>query len=460
MTWDLWAGSARTLLWFSTTLRSDSPRVKAFVMAVALGHGRPVSDSSHSIKEDSSSGVGRARNALSVPGFRYLWFNNIGYFLAANAQRFVFGWFVLDGLNRSERVQGLVVFTLGVPAVLFTLHAGVWADRWDRKRLLVGSQVAGCVAIATTALLVGTNRASLFWIVVLTLVAGTASAIGQPVRSALIPALVPRDQLFSAIALNAIAMTMSLILGSVLARLFGAWFGFQGAFWFMVVLFAVGLITLIPLVVPGHTETPPKRSIRAEMRDALSHVYTDHALRKLFGLLALASFTISPLIMVTMQAFVKEELGRDSGDAALPLALLGLGIAISSIIVMRKGDMKDKGATFMRAMMAGTALVTLMGRTTSLWQLTVLSLAMGFAGGFYINMNQGLIQANTPEPLMGRVMGLFTLISIGMIPFGALAFGVLGSYIGTGNTMTVVAPIGFVGVSLTYLTDVKLRRLN
>ena len=70
------------------------------------------------------------RSAMAVPDFRYLWMNTTAFMMLMNAQRFVFAWFVLDGLDRSEADQGLVVFAIGVPAIFLTLHAGVWADRW------------------------------------------------------------------------------------------------------------------------------------------------------------------------------------------------------------------------------------------------------------------------------------------------------------------------------------------
>ena len=69
-------------------------------------------------------------NAITVRPFRLLWLNNLSFFLVSNAQRFVFGWLVLDGLNRSESDQGIAVFTLGLPAALLVLQAGAWADRW------------------------------------------------------------------------------------------------------------------------------------------------------------------------------------------------------------------------------------------------------------------------------------------------------------------------------------------
>ncbi len=402
----------------------------------------------------------RPANALTSPQFRLLWSNNVTFFLVANAQRFVFGWLVLDGLQRGEGAQGLIVFTLGLPAALLVLQAGAWADRWDRRRMLIATQLAGGGAMMATALLVGAGRISLGWIIVATLLAGSASAIGSPVRSALIPALVGKDQLFSAIAVNAIAMTLSMILGPVMAKTVGDHFGFEGAFWFQALLLFIGVGFLWRLEVPAHEEVGERRSVVSETRLAVRHVLDDHNLATLFGLLLVASLTINPAVMVTMQAHVKDELGRSAGDAALPFALMGLGIAISSVVVMRKGDMKNKGAVFQRAMMVGTSITFLVGRSNSFAQVLVLSFVMGLAGGFFINMNQGLIQANTPQPMMGRVMGLYSLVTGGLLPVGALMLGILAATIGAGNAISLAGAVGFAVVATTYVRNTELRRLS
>jgi MFS family permease len=402
----------------------------------------------------------RPANPLGVPAFRNLWFNNVAFFLVVNAQRFVFGWLVLDGLMRSESIQGLVVFTLGLPAAFLVLQAGAWADRWDRRKMLIITQLAGGAVMTATAIVVGTGAVNLAWVILATLLAGSASAIGSPVRSALIPMLVPKEQLFGAIALNAIAITLSMILGPVLAKVAGDQFGFEGAFWFQAILMFVGVMFLLRLDVPPHEEVRERRSVLDETRTAVRHVLDDAHLKTLFGLLLTASLTINPAVMVTIQAHVKDELGQDAGQAAIPFALMGLGIAITSFVIMRKGDMKNKGAVFQRAMMCGTAITFLTGRTTEFWQVLVLSFLMGLAGGFFINMNQGLVQANTPQALMGRVMGLYTLVNIGLMPFGALAIGILASWIGTGNAISLAAAVGFVVVVTTYVRNADLRRLG
>ena len=410
--------------------------------------------------EHSTDAAVRPPNPLTVRAFRNLWLNNVAFFLVLNAQRFVFGWLVLDGLFRSESIQGLVVFTLGIPTALLVLQAGVWADRWDRRKMLIVTQVASGAVMATTAIAISAGAITLGWVIVATLLAGSASAIGSPVRSAMIPTLVAKEQLFGAIALNAIAITFSMILGPVLAKAIGDQFGFEGAFWFQAALMMIGVLFLVRLEVPPHEEVRERRSVVEETRTALRHVLDDPRLKTLFGLLLTASLTITPAVMVTIQAHVKEELGRDSGQAAVPLALMGLGMAITSFVVMRKGDMKNKGAVFQRAMICGTAITFLTGRATTFGQVLVLAFLMGLAGGFFINMNQGLVQANTPQALMGRMMGLYTLVAMGLMPFGALAIGIVASQIGTGNAISLAAAIGFAVVTTTYLRNSELRRLG
>ena len=402
----------------------------------------------------------RPANPLTVPAFRNLWINNVAFFLVLNAQRFVFGWLVLDGLLRSESIQGLVVFTLGVPTALLVLQAGAWADRGDRRKMLIITQLASGVVMAAPAIAISADVINLGWVIVATLLAGSASAIGSPVRSAMIPSLVAKDQLFGAIALNAIAITLSMIIGPVLAKVVGDQFGFEGAFWFQALLMIVGVVFLLRLDVPPHDEVRERRSVVAETRTAVRHVLDDPHLKTLFGLLLTASLTFIPAIMVTIQAHVKDELGQDAGQAALPLALMGLGMAITSFVVMRKGDMKNKGAVFQRAMICGTVITFLTGRTTTFGQALVLAFLMGLAGGFFITMNQGLVQANTPQALMGRVMGLYTLVAIGLMPFGALALGILAGQIGTGNAISLAAAIGFAVVMTTYVRNTELRRLG
>ncbi|MEM8926148.1 MAG: MFS transporter [Actinomycetota bacterium] len=405
----------------------------------------------------------RPPNALRVPAFRQLWINNALYMLVLNAQRFTFGWFVLDGLGRNEVWQGAVTFALGIPVALLILPAGAWADRYDRKMLLVVGQVGTMVVLALTAALVAADVMTLWLLLVLAVAFGVVQTVGHPVRSSLIPALVSPEQLFSAIAANAIAITLSMVLGPVVFQLIGDALGFGGAFISQSALLAVGLLALIPLAVPPterqqHPDTAPADT-RGELAEAFAHIRANPQVAKLFALLSVAALTVNPAIMVTLQARVAQELERDGGDAAPLLALLGFGMAITSSIIMRRGNMARKGALFQRAMMVGSTMVMLMGLAPTYALLFPLNFVMGLAGGFYINMNQGLIQSNTPEHLMGRVMAMLSLVQFGLLPVGALLLGVVGSLIGLGNTITLAGAVALTCVVYTYTTDERLRSL-
>ena len=147
-------------------------------------------------------------------------------------------------------------------------------------------------------------------------------------------------------------------------------------------------------------------------------------------------------------------------DAAYALAAMGAGMAISSFFLMRKADMANKGAVFQRAMMTSTVITFLIGLAPQFWQVIALGGVIGLAGGFFINMNQGLIQANTPQPLMGRVMALYTLVANGLFPLGALVLGMIATQIGTRATICIAAAVGFSVVTTTYVRNAELRRLS
>lgn len=400
-------------------------------------------------------------NALGVQSFRFLWLNSISFYMVANALRFVYGWIALEGLDANESIQGLMVFLLGLPGIFLLLPAGVWADRLNRRNLLMATQFGTAIVMAATAVFIGRGSLSIGLIVASALLAGVFSALGSPVRTSLVPELLPKGLLYSGIALNALALTASLVLGSVTAQVAGNQFGFDGVFWYFVILLLVGLIPVSRMIVAEREPTESDRVTMGEaVREGLAFVYRNAALRTLFALLALAGFVMNALMFVTLQAVVKEELGRNAGDAAPILALMGVGLAISSVFVMKSGDMKNKGTFFMRAMMVGTTCLFLMGRSTEYWHLMVLGVVMGCAGGIFINMNQGLIQSNTPPELMGRVMGLFTLVQGGLTPVGALVMGLLATAIGPGVTMSAASAFAFCVVVYTYLTSPGLRTLG
>lgn len=414
---------------------------------------------SGSVSQPDSNPRGEAQNALAVPDYRRLWINNLVYMFVSNAQRFAVGWLVLDGLGGNETSQGMAVFMLGIPAAFIVMQAGVLADRVDGRTLLLYSQLGLLAVVVATLVLLGMDRLNYGWVLVLSVFSGIAQAFGGPVRQALIPLLVPERLLMNAVALNALAMTFSMVLSAPLVKITGDLFDFEGVYALQVVMLVAGLGVLRKLETPQVQERE-KRRLLQEARSALRHVVGDIRLRVLFLLLAMAAVSVNAAIMVTMQAKVKEELLRDSGDTAYLLAVMAVGISITSVIVMRKGDMKRKGGKFQRAMMCGSLLVMCMGQASSFLLLIPLFFLMGLAGGFFITMNQGLIQSTTPKDIMGRVMGLYLLVQVGLMPLGALGLGWAASQIGAGNVVSICGAVSLLVVTWTHLGFPAVRNLD
>lgn len=396
-----------------------------------------------------------------VPAFRLLWINALSFFLVANALRFLYGWVVLDGLELGEAWQGFIVFLLGVPSFFLLAPAGVWADRVDPKKILLFTQATLVTVMAATALALGDGAGSRTILILSALAAGAASSTGGPVRSSLIPRVLSQQQLYGGIALNAIATTLSLVVGAAAARLFGDWFGFDGAFYYMAVVLLVGLLAISRFASPGPAEhVEPGARMRDAIQEGLTFVWDNAGIRMLFVLLSISGMLLSPLMMVTSQAHIKSELGRTAGDAAPMFAVMGIGIALSSMYVMKKSEMENRAAMFMRSMLAACVLLAAMGFTTAYWQVMVLAFFIGLCGGIFFTMNQGLIQSNTPPPVMGRVMSVYSLIQVGLLPVGALVLGLLAAQIGTGVTMTVTGVVGAVLVTAVYVSSASIKTIN
>src|SRR4029078_8456700 len=118
-------------------------------------------------------------------GFVFLWLNAVSYQLIGAADRFTYVWLVDGTLGAAAWASGLVVFALGAPVVLFVLVAGAMADRGDRRRQLLLSQVAGMIVTAITAVLTATGVMNVALAAVTAFAFGCAFAFAQPVRMSL-----------------------------------------------------------------------------------------------------------------------------------------------------------------------------------------------------------------------------------------------------------------------------------
>lgn len=365
---------------------------------------------------------------LRIPDFRLLWTNSFLFVLVQSTQRFAFVWLALDLGARSD-ISGVILFVMGIPALLISLPVGVMSDRMDRRLLLMGSQLGALAITVAIATMVTTGHITTTWAIAGSFVAGIFIALGSPVRTAMIPTVVPKDKLVGAIAVSTIGSNIGLIIGPATAGPVIKVWGIQGAFWLQAVLYVIGFLVLLPLKIPA-VPTAPRRRLREEIFEGLNFINKNESVRSLFVLLSSSTiFMMAPWIVLGPQ-IAREEAGASGSQTTAMFALLGVGQFLTSMAIMRfNHKMIRKGLWFMCGLCWGSTVQMFLGQSNSITMMSIFLFLWGLGGGFYMNLNQTLIQNNTPQHVMGRVMAIHSLLMSGLAPAGALVVGVIAKRI-------------------------------
>ncbi len=400
-----------------------------------------------------------ASNSLRRTGFWLLWANAVSVSMVMSADRFTFEWLAGETLDASDSASGLVLFAMGAPVVCFVLLAGAMADRHDRKRILLLTQLGGALVLGLSALAVWSDVIDLPITMVLAVLFGTVMAFGQPVRSSLLPSIVPREDLMHAIVVMTIGMNVAMIGGPLLAGWLIELSGVGLAFAVQAGFFLVGVLIVRRLQVPALPPIDRSVKMRTEVMDGLRFTWSHRRLRALFALLAVGGGLMFGAAVALLPKIARDEFGRSADDSGLLFALMGAGMITTSIALIRyRHRMTRRGLIFMCGLIFGTSNQIVQGFVPSFVWLAVLLFLWGASGGFYLNINQTLIQELTPQEKMGRVMSLTVLTQGGLVPMGALAASALAEAIGPQPAMSVFGVISLACVLVTLAVAKELRQ--
>lgn len=397
--------------------------------------------------------------ALQNPSFRWLWFHTMTFALVQGMQRFAFVWLVLDISDR-DAAAGIVAFSLGVPVFFFSLPAGVLADRIDRRVLLFTSQVVAVAVTVAVSLVVAFDLATLPIAFALAMAIGATIAFGQPVRQAILPSLVDRATLMNAIVLNTLGMNVMLIVGPALGGASIALGGIEGGFAVQAAILLVGTVLLLPLRIPPRADQANTKRPLADLKDGIGFVLSNRNIALLILLLMLTGIFMMGPSMALIPQVAKEKLGKEAFAASVLFTFTGIGMLCTSLWLASQHDLKNKGAWFMGAVFLGGILIAGIGLSPLYLLTSIIMFFWGAGGGFFINLNQTLVQSNTPDHYMGRVMSVHTLGFMGFAPMGALLSGGMAAVIGASEWMAVSGLVLTVLVTLIFVTQRPLRRME
>jgi MFS family permease len=230
--------------------------------------------------------------SLRGTGFWWLFANAVTLMLVLSADRFTFEWLTGETLDAPDWVSGLVLFALGAPVCAFILVAGALADRADRRRILIVTQFVAMLILATAAALTAADLMTVPVAIVVAALFGTSMAFAQPVRSSLVPALVPPSERMRAIITVTIGANLAMIVGPLVVGTLIETHGVAWAFALQAALFAGGLLMAAQIHPPP---TPPRvqhTRLRADVADGLRFVWRQSTLRALFFLLSVGGMVM------------------------------------------------------------------------------------------------------------------------------------------------------------------------
>ena len=404
-------------------------------------------------------------SAFKSRPFTYLWINTLSFALVQAMQRFAFVWLVIEavdvgGLGRGSGWAGVVFFALGIPVLFFTIPAGVLADRINRRSLVLVSQLVAVAVTVAAGVIIVAGVMTTVLALILAAGVGATIAVGLPVRNAVVPTVVDRDTLLKAIVMMSMAMNISQIVGASLGGLAIAVWGIGGAFIAQGVLLFAGTLALIPLRVPNVRTADQHRQPLHELQEGMRFVWDHQGIRTLIVLLAIAGiFLIGPFGTLLPQ-IAKEELGRNAFEASLLFTFMGVGTVISSLAIASVPNLPSKGGWVIGTLISAGIVVPLLGISPWYALTAVVMFCGGVAAGIFMNLNQTLVQANTPPEIMGRVVSIHTLSFQGIGPFGGMLAGFMAAWLGAPMWMVISGVILFILTTGAFFTQPALRRMS
>ena len=411
-----------------------------------------------SVAEPARRDFSHAWRAFKHRNFRLFFTGQSISLVGSWMTRLATAWLVYR-LTKSALLLGIVGFTGQIPSFFLSPLAGVIVDRFDRRRVLIITQVLAMVQSLALAGLTLTHRITIHEILVLSILQGVINAFDMPARQSLTVKMVEgKEDLQNAIALNSSMVNASRLVGPSLAGLLIAATNEGWCFAVDGVSFIPVIVSLLLMRIPGSKEKHAGLSMVGQLREGWSYVAKSapiHTILLLFALLSLMGWPF----MVLMPIFAAEVLHGGPHTLGFLMAAVGVGaLSCALAMVMRRSVLGLTKMLLIGAAAFGVGLV-LFGLSRTIWLSIPLMLLTGFG------MEQGLMACNTivqtlvDEKMRGRVMSYYTMAFVGMVPFGNLLAGVMAHSFGAPRTLVINGAVCILG-ALWFWTRLKTIRAH
>jgi MFS family permease len=395
--------------------------------------------------------------ALQARSYRRYWIGLVFYVLGHRAEYVTFAWITWE-VTRDPLSLGYLGLAQGVPLVVFQLFGGVLADRTNRLRLLIGTQILTALTLTVAVGLTGLGLVRLEHLLVLAALTNTFRAFDEPSRMSLVPQLVTREQLPNAIALSSIPWQAGRMIGPSITGILIAAFGGTSGFLLAAAASCAALVTYGGLRVSPHAPGGDGQAVHRQLVEGLSFVAGNFLFASLIGLALFNSvFGLSYITLLPIYADAYFEAG--STGYGLLNAAHGAGALTGTLTLATLGHRIRRPGTSLLLTATGLGfLLMAFSRAPALWvALPILGL-VGLTNSVYLTQVNTLLQQKVPDKLRGRVMSLYALCW-NLLPLGGLVAGALAAAVDA-RFAVLVGGIMVAANALLLLTSRRLRALG
>lgn len=354
------------------------------------------------------------------------WMSLLGFWM----QRLAVSWLTWE-LSHSEFWVGAVAFAEIVPLLVVGPLFGVWADRFDRKKLAMLLQALMLAQAVVLFIAFQLGWLTMGWLFSLTLLEGSLQAAHQPVRLALIPSLVRRSDLVAAAAFTAVTFNVARFLGPAIAGVVIAWSSPAWAILFngFSYLFIISAWWFIELPPDSGSKPLASEGMWGDMREGWRYIAREPALALMFGVLMLLALFARPLTYM-LSAFA----GGVYLGGAETLALFTSAVGVGALFAGLKLSIQGKTHGLVRAILWNSLLTLLsmlgFAMSTNETLATILLVVFGYTVTICAVASQTLVQNSIDDAMRGRVLSLWVAATRGPPALGVLVLGWLASYYG------------------------------
>ena len=394
---------------------------------------------------DRSGGLSRVRSVapLRHRQFRLLWTGMCVSLLGDGAFLVAMAWQVY-ALSNAPTALALVGIAMSVPTILLLLIGGVASDRFDRRRVMLAADIARGMAVGLLALLSITGAIELWHVVAIVAIYGAAQAFFDPAFDAIVPDVLPTEELAQANSLDQVVRPLALrlagpTLGGVLIDLVGT----GGAFALDALSFAVSAGALLAMgELPRRAASAAKRTVSSDLLQGFAYVRRHTWLWGTFAVAAISYLLFLGPAEVLLPYIVKEELAGSGTDLGLVLGAGGVGSIACALAMGQRGTPRREILFMYIAWTLATLAIAGYGLATAVWQLMAVSLAFNALETAGTIVWATAKQRHVPGALLGRVSSLDWLISIGLLPLSFALTGPVTAAIGVQATLVGAGVLG------------------